>query len=343
MATFKNQIIKQLPLSVNDYMALSNDHYYNNRDPLGVTGDFITAPEISQIFGEVICAMMMHVWQKSGSPQNVNLVEYGAGRGTLMKDMMRTARTLPDFEKSLHVHMVESSQALTEMQKQALCHVENEKKWHKSTSFIELDNLFNALILNEFMDALSIEQYVFKNSGWYERTVIEKDGELFFGLSDTPTLGIQVEGQEGDVYECSKTRTECMKNIANMVRENGFAVVVDYGAHEWGVGDTLQALSNHKSVPPLSMAGEADLTSHIDFTALTKVAEEAGCIVQPLITQGFFLNSLGGFIRARDLDQVEAYTRLVSPAEMGELFKVMILSSPNVAPYIAELFPHAHA
>ncbi len=320
-------------------MTRSNAHYYDNRDPLGAKGDFVTSPEISQIFGEVIGAFFMHIWQKADSPNVVNLVEYGAGRGTLMKDLVRTARTLPDFEQALSLHMVESSPSLTDIQKQTISHVDLPKKWHENSLYIALNNDFNILILNEFMDALSTDQYVFNDEYWYKRMVDQKDGQLSFTLSNQPDKSIIFDGQEGDIYEYSHARTTQMKQVASLVKDNGLAIIIDYGAHEWGAGDTLQALSNHKAVPVLERPGQADLTSHVDFSALARVAEDEGCAIHPLISQGFFLNSLGGFIRARDLDQVEDYTRLVAPAQMGELFKVLIISSPDLMSHIKAVFP----
>lgn len=327
----------KLPISVAEYMRLNNSAYYNNRDPFGQKGDFITAPEISQIFGEMIAVFALYVWQKLDKPKT-DLIECGPGRGTLMADMLRTMSPHGFCEKA-SIHLVEQSSALKKIQNDALKNFDCSKSWHNHIQEKELDNDFKILICNEFFDALEIDQYVYQNNKWCKRIIDKHDNGAIFAV-DNPTNKIEIlDAQESDIYEISPAREIYMQTIVEQLNDNGIAIIIDYGSFEWGMGDTLQAIKDNKKVDALSAFGDVDLSSHVDFSKLTQIAIEKGYYAHPLLTQGQFLNSMGGFLRAQKLGQIDSYERLVSPEHMGELFKVLVVSSHTIKPIIKELLP----
>jgi len=309
------------PMDTGQFMQIALSHYYATRDPLGGDGDFTTAPEISQLFGEMIGIALADTWLRSGSP-HFHLVEFGPGRGTLMADILRATMHVPGFQDGLNVHMVETSPALRLKQKQALAGYA--VTWHDDVTTLP-DDAPLLIVANEFFDALPIRQAVMTDAGWMERVVGLQGEDLVFGLRDLP---FNRAGKTGDVIEFSPIRDGMMRSIAERLKaQDGVMLAVDYG-HDVpdAVGDTFQAVYQHKFCSPLEHVGDADLTSHVDFARLRMVAEEAGCRVYGSATQGDFLEALG--IRTRleklaDAALESGVVRLVDPGAMGTLFRVI--------------------
>ena len=341
------------PISVAEYMAVALGHprygYYTSRDPLGGEGDFITAPEISQMFGELIGLCCAGTWLAIGRPDPVNLVELGPGRGTLLADGLRAAtRSMPDFAAALRLHLVETSPVLRERQRQALAPIRPRLRpvWHQSLSTVPRNPLL--VIANEFFDALPVHQYVRTGDGWRERMVeLDPDGgRLRFGsgpavASDLPPA--LVAGGDGDLAEICPDASAIAEAIGERVaRDGGAALIIDYGHPRTATGDTLQAVRRHAFDDVLDRPGEADLTHHVDFEALARAAAAAGARPFGPIPQGVFLGRLGIDHRATTLlasatpEQVSdiraALRRLVHPREMGELFKVVAIAHPDLPP-----------
>ncbi|MCY0096166.1 class I SAM-dependent methyltransferase [Hoeflea ulvae] len=349
------------PLRISDYFALclgDPDHgYYQNREPFGRSGDFITAPEVSQLFGEMIGVWLVHAWQAQGSPTPVRIAEIGPGRGTLMSDAMRViARLAPDMEAAASIHMVETSKRLRNVQRQTLVQIKERITWHSMIE--EIPSGFTLVVANELFDAIPIHQFVKTPQGFRERMVgLDDTGKLTFGLGpggfDASLLPVdEARVPDGEVFELSPARSAIMQAIAaRIVRDGGSALVIDYGHLVTGFGDTLQAVYRHDYDPPLARPGEADLTSHVDFQALGEAASQAGAFVHRAISQGEFLVGLGLVERAgalgagRDsLTQAtisDAVNRLAGEGEarMGALFKVLAISGSPVR--IAPFDPHS--
>ncbi len=313
--------------------------YYGNRDPLGRDGDFITAPEISQIFGEIIGIWLVTEWQKiaASGVQPTILAELGAGRGTLMSDILRTTRNIPDFHDNIEIHLVEINEHFRRMQKSALAGYNLPIFWHESIDTIPQKPLL--LVANEFFDALPIHQYIMTENGWCERMVNLNGNKPEFTLSGQPNSSISKEGEIGDIYEHCPQAIDIVKKIVNRVKDNnGAALIIDYGYFEDKHIDSLQAVKNHKYHHPLETPGETDITAHVDFNVLVNAAKEAGIPVYGT-TQGEFLRNMGAEIRAASLIQnatpkqttaiKQAIERLISPDQMGSLFKVIALPSPK--------------
>jgi NADH dehydrogenase [ubiquinone] 1 alpha subcomplex assembly factor 7 len=325
------------PMQTSRYMALCAEHYYATRDPFGARGDFITAPEVSQMFGELLGLWAAAVWQTMRSPAEIMLVELGPGRGTLMADALRAANALPEFRAALHVHLVETSAALVARQETLLAEAGVPIVWHRRVEELPEGPLI--VIANEFVDALPIDQLVRAEKGWHERRVGLSDGKLISGLDPVALPGLP-PAEVGAVME--RRDVAPLKNVAKrLVAHGGAALVVDYGYLEPGFGDTLQALQNHRPVDLLETPGEADLTAHVDFAALADAVAPAGVRIHGPTTQGEFLRRLGIEARAARLRQdkddrarteVEAaLARLTAPAPgMGELFKVLAFSAPDL-------------
>jgi SAM-dependent MidA family methyltransferase len=307
------------------------------RDPFGARGDFITAPEVSQMFGELLGLWVAAVWQTMRSPAEIMLVELGPGRGTLMADALRAANALPEFRAALHVHLVETSAALVARQETLLAEAGVPIAWHQRVE--ELPDGPLIVIANEFVDALPIDQLVCAEKGWHERRVGLRDGHLVSGLDPVALPGLP-PGEVGAVME--RRDVAPLKTVAKrLVAHGGAALVVDYGYLEPSFGDTLQALQNHRPVDLLETPGEADLTAHVDFAALAGAVAAAGARIHGPITQGEFLRRLGIEARAARLRQGKddsartevdaALARLTAPAPgMGELFKVLAFSAPDL-------------
>ena len=347
-------IAAQGPISVTDYFALclaDPDHgYYRTRDPFGRGGDFITAPEVSQLFGEMIGIFLVHAWEKHLRPRrDVRIAEIGPGRGTMMSDILRVVRKLaPELYDAATIHLVETSPTLRDIQRKTLHGHGDKVAWHDG--FDELPSGFLLLAANEFFDAVPIRQFVKTQNGFRERLVgVDGDGELAFvagagGLDPAllPT-GHQIAPQ-GTVAEVAPARAAIMQLLADRLFDGGgTALVIDYGHLQAGFGDTLQAVFRHAFDPPLAHPGEADLTSHVDFEALADITRSRSISVNGMMTQGEFLLKLGLLERAgalgRDKTAEEqgeirsAVERLAGNGsdQMGGLFKVMAVSSPAVA------------
>jgi NADH dehydrogenase [ubiquinone] 1 alpha subcomplex assembly factor 7 len=332
------------PLSVERYMTLALHHpmlgYYRTRDPLGAEGDFVTAPELSQAFGEVIGAWLARAWLDLGRPAPFRLVELGPGRGTLLADLLRATRAVPGFHQGLRLHLVETGERLRAAQATRLA--EFDARWHTELAEVPPGPLL--LLANEFFDALPVRQLVATERGWVERRVaLAEGGRLGFALAERPSaLGAELpEGTPGAVAEVSPARTELAGAVGRRIAEDGgLALVIDYGAWaEQPTGDTLQATRNHAPCDPLDAPGTADLTTHVDFRALAVAARAAGAAVYGPVPQGTFLTSLGLHLRtARLLEGATpeqrralraALFRLTDASAMGELFKVLVLAAPK--------------
>lgn len=351
IAHLKARISREGPLSVADVMSealLHPEHgYYTNREPFGAAGDFTTAPEISQMFGELIGLWAAVVWQQMGAPRTLRLIELGPGRGTLMSDALRAAKQLPGFLAATQIHLVEASPRLRALQQQTLNG--HNVSWHERLE--EVPDGPTLLICNEFFDALPIHQLVRKGQSWCERRVGLSEPGDELAWTDTAVPSTQAElveprlaglAKEGDIVEVSPASLDVATTIAERLQAfGGAALVIDYGHLESGLGDTLQAVLRHEFADILSTLGEADLTAHVDFSALARTVVASGARVQGAATQGAFLRSLGIEARAAKLmagatsnqrSQVEsALKRLIADEEMGTLFKVMAWSDSRMA------------
>ena len=319
------------PMGLDEYMQLCLLHpqhgYYATRDPFGVQGDFTTAPEISQMFGEMIGLALAQAWQDQGSPTPFTLAEVGPGRGTLMADILRVLRGVPGMAQAARLVLVEASAHLQRVQRDRLGAVQHVGR---------LDDLPMAplfLVANEFFDALPIKQLHRSKDGWSECVVtLDGDGALAFGL------GAALDGPAappGEIREICPAARPAVDQIAGRIaRFGGCAIFLDYGGWN-GRGDTLQALRRHAFDDPLAHPGEADLTAHVDFAPLAQAAVAAGAQVSRLETQGDWLLRLGIAQRAQrltaagDAKAAAALHRLTDAAEMGQLFKVLALWSPG--------------
>jgi NADH dehydrogenase [ubiquinone] 1 alpha subcomplex assembly factor 7 len=341
------QIRTHGPMSIANYMALCLTHpargYYRGGDPLGKAGDFVTAPEISQMFGELIGFFVVNLWQQMNEPAPFALMELGPGRGTLMSDIMRVAARAPGFAEAVQLKLYETSPSLVEAQRQRLGS-------HAPEWLSDLDALPDMPLIalsNEFFDALPIRQFVRGQEGWHERQVGLRNGVRAFGLSpsvlpDTVLPPAVKDAQPGEVYELALAGAEVMNRLSRHVAAKGGAVLaIDYGYARTQTGETLQAVRDHAYADPLADPGLADISAHVDFEALAGVARRAGLAVQPLATQGEFLGRLGLGERARALaaanpeqatDIVAAAARLAGAEQMGTLFKVFCASSPGLQP-----------
>ena len=328
------------PITVADYMADCLLHpvhgYYTTRDPFGVAGDFTTAPEISQMFGELVGLALAQAWLDQGAPAPFTLAELGPGRGTLMADVLRATRGVPGFHAAAQVVLVEASPVLRQAQQATAGRAHDHGlRWITAADGLPAQPLF--LIANEFFDALPIHQYQCVNGRWHERLVGLKDGALAFGLAERglPTLGTPAARQrdEGLIVEEHRAGGFVIKALAHRLHHHGgLALIIDYGGWR-SRGDTLQALRAHAFDDPLAHPGEADLTAHVDFEAL------AWGQPHNYTTQGEFLLRLGIGARAARLAQrlqgaaleshLAALRRLTDPAEMGSLFKVLALTGPD--------------
>lgn len=322
------------PLTIADYMAECLLHpalgYYTTRDPLGAAGDFTTAPEISQMFGELIGLSLAQCWLDQGAPKPFILAEAGPGRGTLMADILRATRAVPGFHDAMRLHLIEASPTLRAAQSERLS--QYGPVWLDDITALPSGPLF--FVANEFFDALPIRQFVRDGDSWHERRVTETDGQLSFALTDaTPISALDdrlSDTKDGDLIETCAPATAISAQIgARIAQHGGAALIVDYG--DWrSLGDTLQALHKHQHSDPLDNPGQADLTAHVDFEAL---AIAVPCKYTRLTAQGVFLERLGITQRAQTLAQqlsgpaldslVAAHRRLTHPSEMGTLFKVI--------------------
>ena len=333
------------PIGVDRYMALCLGHpvhgYYRTRDPLGAQGDFTTAPEISQMFGELIGAWTAYVHGLMGQPDPLVLVELGPGRGTLMADALRTLRAAAP-EMRVMPHLVETSPVLRAVQERTL--VGTGATWH--TGIETLPSGPAIILANEFFDCLPVRQFERRPTGWHERQVgLGPQGGLVFGLSPEPTPGLDAEGPEGALMSVPAAGLALIRTLARRLKTvGGVLLAIDYGHTRPGFGDTLQALSDHSFADPLAEPGAADLTHHVDFGALARAARAEGADVHGPVDQRDFLLALGLQARAERLKsrakEVQglgidtAVDRLTEPGRrgMGNLFKVLAVSSPHLGP-----------
>lgn len=339
MTDLKTHLIDRIqrtgPLSVADYMAECLLHprfgYYTTRDPFGTAGDFTTAPEISQMFGELIGLSLAQCWMDQGAPSAFILAEAGPGRGTLMADILRATRAVPGFHAALQLHLIEASATLRAVQAEKLAPFG--ANWHDQLSTVPSDLPF-FFVANEFFDALPIRQFVRDADAWREKRVVHQDGALAFALAGpAPQEALTqrlADTKDGDLVELCPAAPAIAMEIGQRIADHGgAALLIDYG--DWrSLGDTLQALRRHERADPLAEPGQADLTAHVDFEA---IADAVPCKYTRLTGQGVFLERLGITARAQslakqlqgpDLDNlISAHRRLTHPAEMGTLFKVI--------------------
>lgn len=353
----RRRIAAEGPLSVADVMATAlvdpDLGYYSTRDPFGAAGDFVTAPEISQTFGELIGLWAAVVWQGMGAPDPVLLVELGPGRGTLMADALRAVRAVPAFRAAVRVHLVEASPVLRRRQAETLAGLLEEGRepaWHAG-----LDGLPDGpaiVVANEFFDALPIVQLVRNGPVWHERRVAADPATGGFAWTLTPDpaplvtlLAPEVAdaAPEGALAEVSPAGLAVARALAErVVRFGGAALVVDYGHAPSAAGDTLQAVQGHRPVDMLATLGDADLTAHVDFAALGRAVSRAGAVQHGPVPQGVLLRALGIEARAaalcRNATPSQRATirsgcaRLIDPGEMGTLFKAVAWTGAAAAP-----------
>jgi len=330
------------PIPVSEYMALClfdpDDGYYTTREPFGAAGDFVTAPEITQMFGELVAVWLYQSWQAAGRPLPVTFAEIGPGRGTLMKDMLRTwSRLEPALATGASFAMIETSPRLSEIQKQTLAGQSAALSWHRAIDTLPQQPLF--IVGNELFDAVPIRQFVHIGAGWRERMVglDDSDNLHFFAGAGSVDPALLPSGAadapQGAIVEVAPARAALMAAIAERIAGHGGAgLFIDYGHLEHGIGDTLQALRRHDHEDVLANPGEADLTAHVDFSTLAASTRAYGLDVE-LTTQGEFLLGMGLLERAGALGAKaddgarqaisDAVERLAGPDAMGELFKVM--------------------
>tara|TARA_Y100001960_G_C14773613_1_gene881658 strand:+ start:2038 stop:3060 length:1023 start_codon:yes stop_codon:yes gene_type:complete len=321
--------------------------YYTTQNPIGAKGDFITAPEVSQMFGELVGLWCADTWKSLGSPSPFNWVEIGPGRGTLMRDAYRAAGTLSEFRNNANVHLVETSPVLREYQREALPDID--VKWHEH--FHQIPSGPTIVVANEMFDALPIHQFERTIRGWHERRV-DTDGcvnGFRFVLGPVSAAFALVPdtlrtAPIGSVVEVSPASVSLMRDIAERVVANmGAALIIDYGSLNSRPRDTLQAVINHATHDVLVEPGSADLSAHVDFVSLAQIARESGAEVWGPVLQGEFLDELGIWNRASQLKNEAtanqsaeidtAVKRLTEPGQMGTLFKVMAISPPgNMVP-----------
>ena len=319
------------PIPVAQFMAAANAHYYATRDPLGAAGDFVTAPEISQMFGELIGLWLADLWDRAGRP-DVHYVELGPGRGTLAKDALRAmakAGLLPP------VHFVETSPALRTAQAQAVPHAQ----WHDDVTTLPDDRAL-LIVANEFFDALPVYQLVRRGDAWHERLVACQD-TMFLPIAGKAVPDDIVpealrSAAPGSIIESAPAAVAIVRALAKrLAAQGGAALIVDYGYDGPAVGETLQAVKGHGFANPFDNPGDQDLTAHVDFATLAGMAEISGAHVHGPVAQGDFLGLLGIAERAaalarahpdRGADLAEAHRRLTHPSEMGALFRAMALT-----------------
>jgi len=344
--SLKDRLVAQIqtfgPMSIGQYMAAClhdpTDGYYASRPSLGAKGDFLTAPLVSQMFGELIGLWCISVWEALGRQQRLCLIEIGPGDGTLMSDMLRALRLAPDLLHGLEIALIEPSAPLKALQQDRL--KGQPVTWLSHIGQVTTDSPV-IVIANEVLDCLPAQQFVRTETGWSERLVgLDADGALSFGLSPRPVEGLFPEAPIGSVLEVSAAQEALASEVASLIAsKSGAGLLIDYGRSAPGFGDTLQAIGGHQKFGPLDAPGEHDLTIHADFPTVLKAAQ-AGGVHTGLVDQGQFLRALGIAQRAQALsraqpDQAEKLgrqlARLTEPDQMGKLFKVAGLWSAGLS------------
>ena len=346
MTTLADEIRERIrrdgPIGVDAYMELCLHHpdygYYRRGRPIGASGDFITAPEVSQMFGELIGIWCAAVWQNMGHPKRVRLVELGPGRGTLLADALRAAATVPAFRDAIDLHLVESSESLRAAQARVLA--DAQPTWHQRLETVPPGPVL--VVANEFIDALPIRQFERIDGAWQERVVALAPSSEAFRFANTNSVPIEAGlgcAPSGAIAERAPAREALAGALAERVAtEGGAALIIDYGYERTGPGDTLQAMRRHRRHDVLDDPGSADLTAHVDFSSLAASARRAGAAVFGPVSQGHFLRSLGIDARASWLRQnasgeqataIDAALRRLTGAHgMGALFKAMAFAHP---------------
>ncbi len=323
--------------------------YYATRDPFGVSGDFITAPEISQMFGELIGLWCAQTWQAMGRPLPVNLIELGPGRGTLMVDLIRAAATVPDFREALHIHFVETSPSLRARQESAVSASANfpPVSWHGRLTAVPTGAFL--LIANEFFDALPVHQFVMTEAGWRERLVSWDHDRARFAVvtatAPTPACALATKrwsaAKPGQIQEISAAGATLSAEIgARLTRDAGAALIIDFVRADHH-GATVQAVRNHQSVDPFEAVGCSDIAAAVDFGGLATAARASGARCHGPVSQSVILTALGLETRAAMLRQRasagqrsaidQAVHRLTAPDQMGALFQALAITSPDLA------------
>jgi NADH dehydrogenase [ubiquinone] 1 alpha subcomplex assembly factor 7 len=334
------QLAKQIegsgPISVAEYMRASNTEYYNRADPIGEEGDFITAPEISQMFGELVGLWLADIWLRYNSPKKCHYVELGPGRGTLSADALRA---MEKFEFSPGVHFVETSDALRAKQTQAV----PQAKFYNSVEDLPDDGPL-LIIANEFFDALPVRQLISTHAGWRERVVARDRGTKFMAMPGPHAMDNLVpmdfrSAPTHSIYETSPDASGVMYDLASRLsKQGGVLLVVDYGYVQPGLGSTLQSVKDHKFADPFEDPGARDLTAHVNFLEIANLARMRDLRISGPVEQGDWLAALGINQRAAILadaaperanELFAARDRLISGGEMGSLFKVLAVSSPE--------------
>ncbi len=330
------QIEASGPISVAEFMRVANEQYYSSRDPLGVNGDFITAPEVSQIFGELIGLWLADIWLRQNRPANCHYVELGPGRGTLCADALRA---MDRFEFEPVVHFVETSDALRVKQLQA---VPQANIWNSVDDLPDDGPLL--IVANEFFDALPVRQFVSTHAGWRERVVVRDSGAKFTAIPGSQTMDGAIPAEfratpSQTIYETSPTTSDIVYELAGRLkRQGGAMLIIDYGYNQTGLGSTLQAVKNHHFTEPFENPGDCDLTAHVNFLEVANLCRMRDLNISGPIEQGSWLTALGVEQRAAMLaetapdkadDIFAARNRLVNPDKMGQLFKVLAVSHPD--------------
>lgn len=345
------EVARSGPITIARYMALCLAHEthgaYTARDPIGAEGDFTTAPEISQMFGELVGLWAADSWGAMGRPQRFHLIELGPGHGTLMADALRALRVVPEMLDAARLDLIEISPVLRARQAATLANAPCPPNWHDRLDTVPGGP--SLIISNEFFDCLPIRQFIGKNGRWHERLIDADDtGALVFVTSpapaDEPALQrLTSAPRDGMIAElCPAARAMIRTIAARLGQTPGVALIIDYGYTAPAIGETFQALAGHDYADPLSAPGKADLTAHVDFSALADEARKAGLEMEPVTTQAAFLTRLGIGARAAMLaetatpaqkqDLAQAANRLVAGDQMGETFKVLALKSPGIGP-----------
>jgi SAM-dependent MidA family methyltransferase len=351
----RSRIARTGPMRLDEFMALclyDLEHgYYMSRLPFGAAGDFVTAPEISQMFGEMVAVWAEAAWIAIGSPDPVAFIECGPGRGTMMKDVLRTTRSRQRFRAALRLHLVETSPGLQKLQRETLRDVNDVPLcWH--TGIDDVPAISSIIVANEFFDALPVRQAERRPAGWHERMVtVDANDELTFTVAPEPLSdpGLAVPpavaaAPVGEIFEWRPR--DAVTAIARRAAAGGTALIIDYGHVRSATGDTFQAVRSHSYTDPLAAPGLADLTAHVDFEALGQAAQDAGARVHGPVEQGTWLKRMGIETRAamlreilqgkvdqmKSLDIAADLRRLTGtgPGQMGALFKVIAFSAPEI-------------
>lgn len=334
-AIIQNQIKRLGVISLSDFMSLALYHpehgYYKKPNRIGATGDFITAPEISQAFGEIIALWFIDHWQRHFQGEQICFLELGPGRGTLLADILQTAKAFPDFEKALSLYCLETNPAHIDEIKTKL--PDSEMTFIHSPAEMPEAPLF--FVANEFFDALPIKQYQFQKNHWHERMIgLSENDEMTFALRPHPLpLPRDIKAKENDILEINQSMISLAGSLFDHIKTfKGAGLIIDYGYEEQHMHSTLQAVRAHQKADIFDDIGETDLTTHIDFKALIDLAQKFDIQDFALTTQGDFLSQNGIFERAKilskSLDDEAKETlssqikRLTDPDQMGELFKV---------------------